>query len=179
MSNRIPLGILALQFWHEAAAYLRAAEILIHDEAEPGVVPPAYFLMSHGLELLLKTYLLSRGDSYDDVGKLKHDIQAAYQRACGLGLMVTGDHVEALVEKLSEFHTAQVFRYPIVRRDDGRLVIRGHLVRPTEVFQIIESFAAKIQGPALFARIEAARDGEFRIETWHMGLPPVSDERGR
>ncbi|MGX1417004.1 hypothetical protein AB7M43_007096 [Bradyrhizobium elkanii] len=63
MNNRVPLGILANQFWHEAVAYLRAADTLIRDESAVDTIPPTYFLMSHGLELMLKAYLLSRATS--------------------------------------------------------------------------------------------------------------------
>lgn len=81
MNNRVPLGILANQFWHEAVAYLRAADTLIRDESAMDTIPPTYFLMSHGLELMLKAYLLSRDIPYADVFKLQHRIQEAYERA--------------------------------------------------------------------------------------------------
>lgn len=171
MNNRVPLGILANQFWHEAVAYLRAANTLIRDSSAKDTIPPTYFLISHGLELLLKAYLLSRDVPYVDVFKLRHRIQEAYEMAKGLGLVVEGEHVEAMIEKLSDFHNEHLFRYPVVRRDDGSLILRGHLVRPIEVLQIIEAIAAKISGPVMHARLVAAKHGEFPIETWHMGAP--------
>lgn len=171
MNNRVPLGILANQFWHEAVAYLRAADTLIRDGSSKDTIPATYFLMSHGLELLLKAYLLARDVPYVDVLKLKHRIQDAYDMAKSRGLVVEGEHVEAMIEKLSDFHNEHLFRYPVVRRDDGSLILRGHLVRPIEVLQIIEAIVAKISGRVMHARLVAAKHGEFPIETWNMGMP--------
>jgi hypothetical protein len=175
MNNRVPLGILANQFWHEAVAYLRAADTLIRDESAVDTIPPTYFLMSHGLELMLKAYLLSRDIPYADVFKLHHRIQEAYERAKSLGLVIEIEHTEALIEKLSDFHSEHLFRYPVVRRDDGGLLLRGHLFRPIEVLQIIEAIGAKISGPVMHARLVASKYGEFPIETWHMGVPTGED----
>lgn len=175
MNNRVPLGILAMQFWHEAVAYLCAAKILMRDNSAKDTIPPTYFLMSHGLELVLKAYLLSRDVPCVDVFKLQHRVQEAYEKAKSLGL-VEVEHTEAMIEKLSDFHSEHLFRYPVVTRDDGSLILRGHLVRPVEVLQIIEAIGANIQGPVMYARLVAAKHGEFPIETWHMGMPAEGDD---
>jgi hypothetical protein len=55
---------LSNQFLCEARQYLNAADILIRDDSADAN-PPAYFLMCHALELLLKAYVMARGVSYE------------------------------------------------------------------------------------------------------------------
>lgn len=168
--NNPPLGILSNQFLHEARNYLNAADILI-GKGSNELNPPVYFLMCHGLELLLKAYVMARGVSYEEALKLGHDLQKAHEKAVSLGLPIEGEHTRALIEKLSEFHTYSLFRYPVVRKDDGHLILRGALVYPVEVLKIIETIFLRINGPVIMARLDATRHGSFPVETWHMGGP--------
>jgi hypothetical protein len=169
MNNPVPLGILSTQFASEARAYLAAADILIRD-GSADINQATYFLMSHALELTLKAYMLARRVSYDEVVGLGHNLQKAYTRAADLGLPVEDGH-RVLIERLSEFHDAFVFRYPVVKKDDGHLILRGALVYPSEVLKIIETIFTRINGPVIMARLDAAKDGSFPVETWHMGAP--------
>jgi hypothetical protein len=170
MKNQIPLGILSAQFFSEARAYLTAADILICD-ASPGTNQPAYFLMCHALELMLKAYIMARGGSYEEVVDLGHDLQKAHARAESLGLPVEGEQTPILIQRLSEFHEALLFRYPVVKKDDGHLILRGALVYPAEVLKIIETISVGVSGPVLMARLDAVKGGSFPTETWHMGRP--------
>jgi len=149
-----------------------SVDILIRD-ASPDVDQPAYFLMSHALELTLKAYILARGGSYDEVVSLRHNIQKARARAEALGLRIEDDH-RVLIERLSEFHDAFIFRYPVVKKD--HLILRGALVYPAEVLKIIESIFLRVNGPVIMARLDAAGEGSFPIETWHMGRPAPEQE---
>jgi hypothetical protein len=167
MNNPIPLDILSNQFLIDACAYFNAADILIRDPS-PDVNQPAYFLMSHALELMLKAYILASGGTYDEVVSLGHNIQKAHARAEALGLRIEDDH-RVLIEGLSEFHDAFIFRYPVVKH--GHLILRGALVYPEEVLKIIEGIFLRVNGPATMARLRAAKDGSFPVETWHMGRP--------
>jgi hypothetical protein len=175
MNNPIPLGILGNQFLSDARAYITAADILIRD-GSPHVNQPAYFLMSHALELMLKAYILARGVSYDQVVSLGHNLQKALDKAEALGLRVEGDHTRVLIDRLSEFHDAFIFRYPVVKKDDGHLILRGALVYPAEVLKVIETIFLRVNGPVIMARLDAARAGSFPIETWHMG-PPAPEQK--
>jgi hypothetical protein len=174
MNNPIPLGILSAQFSSEARAYLTAADILTRD-GSPDINQATYFLMSHALELTLKAYILARGISYDEVLNLGHNIQKAHVRAESLGLPVEGEHTRTLIRRLSEFHEAFLFRYPVVKKDDGHLILRGALVYPAEVLKIIETIFLRVNGPVVMARLEAVKGGSFPVETWHMG-PPVDGQ---
>jgi hypothetical protein len=153
----------------DAQSYLQASEILIRKES-PKVIVPTYFLMSHALELILKSYLIARG-GFDDAALrgLNHDIGRALEEAMALGLHLDDDRAITMVRILSDFHKAFLFRYPTITRDDGSLVVRGNLVQPSEVLEIIATISQQVHGPVLSARLDAATQGEYPIETWHMG----------
>lgn len=177
--SSVPNGILANQFWHDASAYVQAAEILIGSET-PRIQQPIYFMLSHSLELALKAYLLAKGEPESGFRVLGHDLARAHARAAELGLKVQGENTVALIERLSEFHDTHFFRYPLLTKDERRLVLRGHLIRAADILAIVKSVCAQVQGPTMFARFEAAaHGGEVRVETWHMGLPAEPDpDRG-
>jgi hypothetical protein len=166
---RVPLGIFGMQLFNDARAYLRAADILIRDRS-PGIDAPTYFLMSHALELILKAYLVARGGFGDDeLRDLGHDIEWAYAQAASMGLRLEDERTVALIRLLSDFHKSFVFRYPIITRDDGSLVVRGTLVLASDVLSVIGGLWMQLHGTILDARLSAARQGEYPIETWHMG----------
>jgi hypothetical protein len=172
MSSTVPNGILANQFWIDAKAYIDASKILI-DHAP--LSQPVYFLLSHALELTLKSYLLAKGMHPDELTSLGHNLLKAHARAAELGLQVRGEHTLALIERLSDFHNNLIFRYPVLTKDERRLVLRGHLVRAEEIYEIVAAISGQIHGTVLRARLHAANAGEFLIETWHMGFPEPPD----
>jgi hypothetical protein len=173
MSNTVPNGILANQFWAEAKAFLDAAKVLIDAGSSSAAT---YFLLCHALELTIKSYLLAKDTPLDTVVRLRHNFVEAHTRAQELGLNIEGEHADALIQRLSEFHNQMIFRYPVLTRDEGRLVLRGHLVRTDELHEFVDSVCKKVLGPVLIARIDASSAGEFPIETWHMGLPSQTAE---
>lgn len=71
---------------------------------------PAYFLLTHGLELTLKAYLRHAGLTVEELGKIGHDLKALYAKACELGLgdlyQMTAEDAEAfdLLVAVNEFH---------------------------------------------------------------------------
>jgi hypothetical protein len=165
---KVPLGVFSMQLWTDAQAYLRVAEILVHDNSS-GIDAPTYFLLSHGLELTLKAYLVARGDVGNaELRDLSHDIERVHKKAVALGLQLKNKHAVPLIRILSDFHKDFVFRYPVIN-DDGSLVVRGTLVRAIDALATIEDICKQIHGTVLSARLEAAKEGEYPIETWHMG----------
>lgn len=100
-----------------AKEYLQAA-IVVDEEMGRGkeyarISPtPAYFLLSHGLELTLKAYLRFAGLTVEELGArdLGHDLKALYAKACELGLtdlhQMTTEDAEAfeMLVELNEFH---------------------------------------------------------------------------
>lgn len=73
---------------------------------------PAYFLLTHGIELTLKAYLHYAGLTVEQLGAraLGHDLRALYAKACELGLtdlyQLTAEDAEAfdLLVAVNEFH---------------------------------------------------------------------------
>lgn len=73
---------------------------------------PAYFLLTHGIELTLKSYLRHVGLTVEQLGarNLGHNLKALLARACELGLtdlyQLTAEDAEAfeLLVALNEFH---------------------------------------------------------------------------
>jgi hypothetical protein len=166
---RVPLGIFSMQLWNDAQAYVRAADILVRDGSSD-IDAPTYFTLSHALELALKAYLVAEGQvSDEELRALNHDIQTIYDRAAALGLNLTNQSAVPLIRMFSDFHKAMVFRYPIITKDDGSLVLRGTLVCASEAFSIISEILRQVHAPVLRARFDAVSGREYPIETWHMG----------
>lgn len=73
---------------------------------------PAYFLLTHGIELTLKAYLRHAGLTVEQLWArdLGHDLKALYVKACELGLadlyQLTTEDTEALdlLVSVNEFH---------------------------------------------------------------------------
>lgn len=73
---------------------------------------PAYFLLTHGIELTLKAYLRHAGLTVEQLGarELGHDLRALYTKARELGLddlyKLTAEDAEAfeLLVAVNEFH---------------------------------------------------------------------------
>lgn len=71
---------------------------------------PAYFLLTHGLELTLKAFLRHSGLSVEDLSKVGHNLKALYAKARELGLddlyQMTKEDAEAfeLLVEVNEFH---------------------------------------------------------------------------
>ncbi|MET4761225.1 HEPN domain-containing protein [Bradyrhizobium ottawaense] len=176
MNGTVPNGILANQFWGEANAFADAARALI--SADNSFYAPTYFLLCHALELALKSYLLANDVPLAEVIKLGHDLTRAYAKAHQLGMRVPGEHVDVLIDRLSEFHQRMIFRYPVITKDEGRLILRGHLIRPEEIQELVVSICRIVRTSVFAARLHAAKFGNFPIETWHMGLPEGGPEEG-
>lgn len=171
--SEVPNGIVANQFWAEAKAFADAAKVLIDADSSSA---PTYFLLCHALELSFKSYLLAKCVSLNTVIQLRHNLVNAYSETQKFGLRIEGEQTDALISRLSEFHNQMIFRYPIITKEDGSLVLRGHLVRADELHQFVASVCQQVLGPVLMARIAASSTGEFPIETWHMGLPKPEEE---
>lgn len=84
MITRTPTQ-LARGFLTDAEAYLRAAQKL--DQSHEGLASaPQYYLACHSIELILKSFILTKGGTEREVVKMRHDLQKAWDRATELGL---------------------------------------------------------------------------------------------
>jgi hypothetical protein len=111
----------ALGLARYAYEYIDAANVVYERDQErhPGneIAPiPAYWLASHGVELALKSFLLHRGVSQDELSsrKLGHDLFACRKRAEELGLLERfkpHDRDEAAMELLAGLNADHSLRY--------------------------------------------------------------------
>ena len=98
-----------------AKEYLEAAIVVDREmgkeKAYPRISPmPAYFLLTHGIELTLKAYLRHTGMFVKELQKVGHDLQSLHTTACELGLQdlhkLSASDAEAfsLLAAANEFH---------------------------------------------------------------------------
>lgn len=98
-----------------AKEYLEAAIVVVQEMGSKKdhvtISPiPAYFLLTHGLELTLKAYLRHAGLTVEELAKVGHNLKALYAKACELGLdglyQLTAEDAEAfeLLVEVNEFH---------------------------------------------------------------------------
>jgi hypothetical protein len=101
----------------DVKSYLRAAQII--DGAEDNrdsLSAPIYFLLCHGIELVLKAYILAAGGTDAELRprKIRHQLGELRNRAIGLGY-IPSEKVSAVIDMLAPYHAAHSFRY----RDPG------------------------------------------------------------
>jgi hypothetical protein len=77
-SKPVPPGKISRKLWEDAQQYLKAAAALIGNVDNP---TPTYFLLSHALELIIKSYLAAKGFTAGQLRDFGHDIQAAFNEA--------------------------------------------------------------------------------------------------
>lgn len=105
----------AIGLAHYAKEYLEAAiavnQAMGTKKKHATVSPvPAYFLLSHGIELTFKAYLRHSGLTVEELGKIGHDLPALYARSRKLGLdnlyQLTADDTNAfeLLVAVNVFH---------------------------------------------------------------------------
>jgi hypothetical protein len=75
----MPPGIHAGKLHDEAQSYVEAPRKLADDPQR--FIGPRYFLLCHGLELALKSFLAAKGDRNEVLVNLGHDLNKAYDRA--------------------------------------------------------------------------------------------------
>jgi hypothetical protein len=100
----------------DAKQMLKAAELL-HESEEWKVNGPTYYLLGHATEVVLKAFLLARGDS---LGKLKkrygHDIAKVARRVIAAKHNSVSPLVQEYlseIELLSTYYKAKEFEYRV------------------------------------------------------------------
>lgn len=105
-----------MNFWSMAREYLLAAQILI--EADRRAVlgfasHPTLLLLSHGIELALKAYLLSHGLNAKELKKIRHDLVKALEEAENRGLRQLGRRDRQVVRWINEYYSKKEFEYVV------------------------------------------------------------------
>jgi hypothetical protein len=111
-----PIGLVRYAYEYLDAALL--VEERSTDKNPGSQIPPmpAYFLAFHGIELTLKSFLLSKEVTLDDLSgpKFGHGLSSCYRRAKGLGLSeIFTEHSRdiAALEMLEDLNGKQGLRY--------------------------------------------------------------------
>jgi hypothetical protein len=151
MTDRTPTQ-LARGFLTDAEAYLRAAQKL--DQSHEGLASaPQYYLACHSIELILKSFILTKGGTEREVVKIRHDLQKAWDRATELGLRPKDKRTGEVIGLLAPYHLDHGLRYRKTR----------FVTLPVyeELCGIVEGLVMKEIGPvvdkAMRAEIQARR----------------------
>lgn len=70
-----------------------------------------YYLFGHAFELILKSFILSKGEDEKKIRKLSHSLMRIYDEAIRLGYKPTSHELRTVIEWLDPFHEQQDFRY--------------------------------------------------------------------
>lgn len=152
-----PVGIFAGELMVRSTEY-RDAFRLLAGEGEVTLKYPAYFLLSHALELLLKSFLAAKLFGKSELSKfpLGHNIKKLYGSAIEKGLPHDRE-AERLVEAFDAMNSDHDFRYP-----SGYTL---WLPSPRLCVPIYESLEAVIQPTVERAAVFA--QASFAAETRH------------
>lgn len=111
--EQLPQGISANRHRNSARAYADAAGKLFAC-GEKNLRQPAYFAISHAVELLLKAYLLANDfEAKHLITKMGHCLECLWVEAEKKGLNVPGYDMRVLMHHLNEY--SMIFRYPDIQ----------------------------------------------------------------
>ena len=118
----------------------RAVDFETAYRALPETPPPSwprYFLLSHAIELALKSFLAAHGKRASDLKDLGHDLKKLVKEAVNRGLVLEPRTRED-IELLSNAHTRHWARYP---KEDGEpvIVIEAFETSASELFQRVRA----------------------------------------
>lgn len=97
-----------------AVEYIAAAKILnVSDlyKKKSRFGAPVYFLYGHGIELILKSYLMKQGKTVDEIKAYKHNLTPLYKDCVKNGLETLETEFEDVLELLDTYHRSLENRY--------------------------------------------------------------------
>ncbi|RUX95827.1 MULTISPECIES: hypothetical protein [unclassified Mesorhizobium] len=108
-----PLGLFAGDLLKRGRSYYQAFQIVAERE-EASLSFPAYFLLSHAVEVVLKSYLVAKGTPKIALGKglLRHDVGLVFDECERQGLTVADQLVKPLAKQLAHINENYDLRYP-------------------------------------------------------------------
>ncbi|MCF6126252.1 hypothetical protein EN904_05190 [Mesorhizobium sp. M7A.F.Ca.CA.001.07.2.1] len=150
-----PLGDYAGELLKRGRSYYQAFQILA-ERNEPGLSYPAYFLLAHAVEVILKSYLVAKGTPKSKLGKrpLRHDTGQVFAECEKQGLVVADQMMKALAIQLAHVNQDYDLRYPT----GFNLSIPGpkHCVLPLDA--LIAAVAPGVEKAFIIAQIQFAAD---------------------
>ncbi len=127
--------ITAVNFWESAKTLSLTLELKSDGTPAKVTAIPFYFLISHAVELLLKSALLKRGFKEGDLKKydFRHNLDALLKELQTQGVSVTPDTV-SLINGLHSQHQNHALRYTAFI-DDGQ---KTYMPPPHLVFSMLD-----------------------------------------
>ncbi|MBI5427974.1 MAG: hypothetical protein HZA02_06815 [Nitrospinae bacterium] len=105
----------ALGTWHYAKSFFEAGQIIKeYTEDKTSLLSPAYYLYGHAIELVLKSYLQTKGQSIDNLKKLGHDLKKILNEADLLGLKdicALGTEESEAIKTINPYYKGKEFEY--------------------------------------------------------------------
>ncbi|UPJ69877.1 hypothetical protein [Bradyrhizobium sp. 187] len=111
-STDAPNKFLSVSYLTDAKEYLQAA-IILHDSQYDHITSPQYFLISQGIELFLKAFIIASGGAQADLkkSKIRHSLVDLTEMASKLGHFAGDERTIAVIELLHPHHLDHSFRY--------------------------------------------------------------------
>lgn len=150
-----PLGNFAGELLKRGRSYYEAFQILAERE-DSGLSYPAYFMLAHAVELILKSYLVANGTPKSALGKgaLRHDVGQVFAECEKQGLVVTDQMMKALANQLAHINQDFDLRYPT----GFNLSIAGPKDCIVSVDALIAVIAPVVEKAAIMAQLQFAAD---------------------
>ena len=108
IDRETPLG-----FWRYAHEFTVAAKHL-HDQDRNYFIIPAYYLVTHGIELAFKAFLRECGYSVEKLKKMGHDLKKLFKAADKEGLSDVApcsDEFRAAIDLINPFYKKKELEY--------------------------------------------------------------------
>ncbi|TPK90553.1 hypothetical protein [Mesorhizobium sp. B2-4-17] len=154
-----PLGNFAGELLTRGRSYYQAFQIIAEQE-QPGLSYPAYFLLAHAVEVILKSYLAFKGVSKREMGRkpFGHDIDYIFSECERRGLVITDELMKPLAKGLAHINQDHDLRYPT----GFNLSIAGPKHCTSSVDALIAAIAPVVEQAASIAQIR------YIAETRHL-----------
>jgi hypothetical protein len=108
-----PLGLFAGDLLKRGKSYYQAFQI-VAERDDPGLSFPAYFLLAHAVEVVLRSQLAANGMSKKALREkpFGHDIERIYSECEQKGLAVAHQLMKPLAKQLAHINKEYDLRYP-------------------------------------------------------------------
>ncbi|OBQ74974.1 hypothetical protein [Mesorhizobium erdmanii] len=150
-----PLGHFAGELLKRGRSYYQAFQI-IAERHDVGLSYPAYFLLAHAVEVILKSYLAFKGVSKLDMRRkpFGHDIDYIFSECERRGLVITDQLMKPLAGGLGHINQDYDLRYPT----GFNLSIAGpkHYIPPVDA--LLAVIAPVVEQAAIMADLQFAAD---------------------
>jgi len=150
-----PLGDFAGELLKRGRSYHEAFQILAQRN-EPGLSYPAYFLLAHAIEVVLKSYLATKGVTKKQLRHkpLGHDIDYIFSECERHGLVITDQLMKPLTKQLAHINQDYDLRYPT----GFHLSVAGPRYYVAPIDALIEAIAPTVEASFVMAKLKFAAD---------------------